>query len=79
MESQPLLQPHSQLGKCGCFTKLQQKISGTWRTLQGLADFAALRSYLSTATKHGADLLDVLQQLFTTGPWLPPDSVAVSS
>ncbi len=60
-------------------TKLQQKISGTWRTLQGLADFAALRSYLSTATKHGADLLDVLQQLFTTGPWLPPDSVAVSS
>jgi transposase len=53
-------------------TKLQQKISGTWRTLQGLADFAALRSYLSTATKHGMDLLDVLQRLFTTGPWLPP-------
>ena len=54
-------------------TKLQQKISGTWRTLQGLADFAALRSYLSTATKHGMDLLDMLEQLFTTGPWLPPD------
>jgi transposase len=60
-------------------TKLQQKISGTWRTLQGLADFATLRSYLSTATKHGMDLLDVLQQLFTTGPWLPPDSAAISS
>jgi transposase len=60
-------------------TKLQQKISGTWRTLQGLADFAALRSYLSTATKHGMDLLDVLQQLFTTGPWLPPDSAIVPS
>jgi len=60
-------------------TKLQQKISGTWRTLQGLADFAALRSYLSTATKHGMDLLDVLQQLFTTGPWLPPDPVMTSS
>jgi len=59
-------------------TKLQLKISGTWRTLQGLADFAALRSYLSTATKHGMDLLDVLQQLFTTGPWLPPDSDPVS-
>jgi len=25
------------------------------------------------------DLLDVLQQLFTTGPWLPPDPVNVSS
>jgi transposase len=60
-------------------TKLQQKISGTWRTLQGLADFAALRSYLSTATKHGTDLLDVLQQLFTTGPWLPPDPATLSS
>jgi transposase len=52
--------------------KLQQKISGTWRTLQGLADFAAVRSYLSTAAKHGQDALDVLKQLFTTGPWMPP-------
>ncbi len=60
-------------------TKLQQKISGTWRTLQGLADFAALRSYLSTATKHGMDLLDVLEQLFTTSPWLPPDLTAIPS
>lgn len=51
--------------------KLQQKISATWRTLQGLADFATLRSYLSTATKHGMDTLDVLKQLFSTGPWLP--------
>jgi transposase len=51
--------------------KLQQKISGTWRTLQGLADFAAVRSYLSTAAKHGLDALDVLKQLFTTGPWMP--------
>ncbi|WP_406076000.1 IS66 family transposase [Micromonospora sp. NBC_01638] len=51
--------------------KLQQKISGTWRMLQGLADFAAVRSYLSTAAKHGQDALDVLKQLFTTGPWIP--------
>ena len=54
-------------------TKLQLKISATWRSLQGLADFATLRSYLSTASKHGEDLLDVLTALFTTGPWLPPD------
>lgn len=54
-------------------TKLQLKISATWRSLQGLADFATLRSYLSTAGKHGQDLLDVLTALFTTGPWLPPD------
>jgi transposase len=60
-------------------TKLQQKISATWRSLQGLADFAALRSYLSTATKHGQDLLEVLVALFTTGPWLPPDPATASS
>jgi transposase len=57
-------------------TKLQLKISATWRSLQGLADFATLRSYLSTASKHGEDLLDVLTTLFTTGPWLPPDPAA---
>jgi transposase len=51
--------------------KLQQKISATWRILQGLADFAAVRSYLDTATKHGMDALIVLKQLFTTGPWMP--------
>jgi transposase len=60
-------------------TKLQLKISATWRSLQGLADFATLRSYLSTASKHGEDLLDVLTTLFTTGPWLPPDPAADSS
>ncbi|MEV7045045.1 transposase [Amycolatopsis sp. NPDC051061] len=60
-------------------TKLQLKISGTWRSLQGLADFAVLRSYLSTATKHGMDLLDVLTQLFTTGPWLPVAPTTTSS
>nr|WP_235967117.1 IS66 family transposase [Micromonospora rubida] len=51
--------------------KLQQKISGCWRTLQGLADFARIRSYLSTAAKQDTDALGVLKQLFTTGPWLP--------
>jgi transposase len=56
--------------------KLQQKISATWRTLQGLADFATLRSYLSTATKHGEDALTVLKQLFTTGPWLPETAIS---
>lgn len=56
--------------------KLQQKSSATWRILQGLADFATLRSYLSTAAKHGMDALDVLEQLFTTGPWLPEPAIS---
>jgi transposase len=52
--------------------KVQQRTSGgCWRTLQGLADYAIVQSYLSTATKWGIDALDALTQLFTTGPWLP--------
>jgi transposase len=53
--------------------KVQQRTSGgAWRTLQGLIDFAIVQSYLDTATKWGIDKLHALQQLFTTGPWLPP-------
>jgi transposase len=53
--------------------KVQQRTSGgTWRTLAGLADFAIVRSYLSTAGKWGIDALDALTMLFTDGPWLPP-------
>jgi transposase len=53
--------------------KVKQRSGGCWRTLEGLADFAVIWSYLSTAAKHGVDALDALTQLFTTGPWLPPD------
>jgi transposase len=53
--------------------KVQQRTSGgAWRTLTGLTDFAIVQSYLDTAAKWGLDKLDVLQQLFTTGAWLPP-------
>lgn len=53
--------------------KIQQRTSGgCWRTLTGIADFAVVQSYLSTATKWGLDTHDVLTQLFTTGAWLPP-------
>ena len=53
--------------------KVQQRASGgTWRTLLGLADFAIVQSYLSTAAKCGIDALDALTRLFTDGPWLPP-------
>src|SRR6266536_3551798 len=53
--------------------KVQQRTSGgCWRTLQGLADFAVVQSYLSTAAKWGVDKLAALRQLFATGQWLPP-------
>jgi len=53
--------------------KVQQRSSGgCWRTLEGLAEFAIVQSYLSTAARCRIDALDALRQLFTTGPWLPP-------
>ena len=53
--------------------KVQQRTSGgCWRTLEGLIDFAVVQSYLSTVGKWGLDKLDALEQLFTTGAWLPP-------
>jgi transposase/uncharacterized coiled-coil protein SlyX len=51
--------------------KLQQKISGCWRTLAGAEAFLALRSYVATARKQGMKPLAVLGQLFEGHPWLP--------
>ncbi len=51
--------------------KLQQKISGCWRTPAGAEVFLALRSYVATARKHGMNPLAVLRQLFQGHPWLP--------
>jgi len=51
--------------------KLQQKISGCWRTLAGAEAFLVLRSYLATARKHGRNPLTVLGQLFQGQVWLP--------
>jgi transposase len=51
--------------------KLQQKISGCWRTPAGAEAFLVLRSYLATARKHGMSPLAVLGQLFQGQAWLP--------
>jgi transposase len=40
--------------------KLRQKISGGFRSVQGAADFAIIRSVLSTAGKQGRNILDTL-------------------
>lgn len=51
--------------------KLQQKISGCWRTSTGADHFLALRAYLSTARKQGRHLLDALTRLAAHDPWIP--------
>ena len=53
--------------------KVQQRSSGgAWRTIEGLANFAIIQSYLSTATKWGIGKLDALRDLFNGHPWIPP-------
>jgi transposase len=53
--------------------KVQQRASGgCWRTLDGLADFAVVQSYLSTAAKWGIPKIDALRGLFNGSPWMPP-------
>jgi transposase len=51
--------------------KLRQKVSGCLRTLAGAKQFCAIRSYLSTAAKHGRNFFDTLVMLAESRPWLP--------
>ena len=51
--------------------KVKQKISGSFRTMEGARRFARIRSYISTATKNGKNLLDALAQAFLGNPFLP--------
>jgi hypothetical protein len=51
--------------------KLRQKVSGCLRTLTGAQQFCTIRSYLSTAAKHGLHFFEVLVMLAEGRPWLP--------
>jgi transposase len=51
--------------------KLRQKVSGCLRTLTGATHFCAIRSYQSTAAKHGRHLFDTLVMLAEGRPWIP--------
>ena len=60
---------------------MQQRSSGgCWRTLHGLADFAIVQSYLSTAAKWDISKLDALRALFNGNPLAtsPPSNPASS-
>jgi hypothetical protein len=51
--------------------KLKQKVSGCLRTFTGARHFCAIRSYLSTAAKHGMSFFSALVMLTEGQPWMP--------
>jgi transposase len=51
--------------------RLREKVSGCLRTMAGAEDFAAIRSYLATAAKHGIGFLRALTDLIQGRPWMP--------
>ncbi len=51
--------------------KLRQEVSGCLRTMTGARQFCAIRSYLSTAAKHGLTFFDALVMLTQGRPWIP--------
>lgn len=51
--------------------KLQQKISGSWRTDQGASSYLRVRSYISTARKQHQRPLVALRQLAAGQAWMP--------
>jgi len=51
--------------------KVQQKVSGCFRTEQGVAMFCRIRSYLSTLRKQGIKLLSALDHTLSGHPVLP--------
>lgn len=51
--------------------KVQQKISGAFRTPQGARIFARVRSYVSTARKHQRNVFQDIARLFSGHPFMP--------
>jgi transposase len=53
-------------------SKIQQNISGRLTSEQRTTDRYRIRGYLSTAAKHGHNMMDALHQAILGQPWMPP-------
>lgn len=53
--------------------KIQQKISGRLTSEARTEDRFRIRGYLSTAAKHGRNMIDALRETILGHPWIPPD------
>ena len=51
--------------------KVQQKISGMFRSEEGAKAFCRIRSYISTARKNAVGAMDAITRAFTGNPFVP--------
>ncbi len=51
--------------------KVRQKISGSFRTVEGATAFLRIRGYISTLKKQGANVLLALEGVFRGNPFVP--------
>jgi transposase len=51
--------------------KVQQKISGTFRSQDGANAFCRIRSYISTVRKNAVNVIDAIGNAFQGYPFLP--------
>ena len=59
--------------------KVQQKVSGGFRSDDGASVFCHVQSYISTARENGQRVLDVLNQAFQGKPFSPPAILALAA
>jgi transposase len=59
-------------------TKTQQKISGRLTSDDATMARLTIRGYISTAIKHGVNVLHVLRTAITGQPWIPPAAAGLA-
>ena len=57
-------------------TKVQQKISGTFRSVQGARNFCRIRGYISTMKKNKISVINAIEAAFNGKPFVPFLTVA---
>ena len=51
--------------------KVQQKVSGCFRTLEGAQRFGRIRGYISTARKNAKNVFDAIRDALDGNPFIP--------
>lgn len=57
--------------------KIQQNISGRLTSQDTTSNRLIIRSYLSTAVKHGVDAMTAIRSAIAGDPWMPPAAEAI--